>query len=205
MNPPGPPLGLFPHVLDFCRSISPASEPVDLSPDPGPEDVSLDCFMNVRRRVESEGGKEVLGRRIWEHYGLMIEAEVHSVWQRLDGVLRDVTPCEASPKRILFLPDASLQYDGRQINNVRRPLVKNSKILDFIRLCDEEFEILNKGERAYQHGKITLSKEEGARMRKLELQKGLLMLQIEETPPGRNELCRCGKGRKFKHCCGRNK
>jgi uncharacterized protein YecA (UPF0149 family) len=26
-----------------------------------------------------------------------------------------------------------------------------------------------------------------------------------ETPPGRNDLCSCGKGKKYKRCCGKTK
>ena len=57
---------------------------------------------------------------------------------------------------ILFLSDPVRQYDGYQVKNVRRALRSDSSIAAFIEASDAEFEIMNRGQRAYQSGAIYL-------------------------------------------------
>lgn len=198
---PGVPLGLFPHVIEFCRSISPKSNPIFLVTLATTNDLPLECFDNARRHAEAEGGRVVLGWRIWEHYGLMIEGEVHAVLETPDCQLRDVTPHREPTNQILFLPDDTIFYDGQQINNIRRPLNDDPNVVEFIRICDAEFALLNRGTRAKQNGHLTLVGTEALEYQRLSRQKLLASLAIYKTPPNRNDLCRCGSGRKYKRCC----
>jgi hypothetical protein len=172
----GPPRDIFPYVIDFCRSISSDSTPFFIVVTSEVGDAPVDCIGNVRRRIANHGGKEVLGWKVWEWYGVMIEAEFHMLWCTPDGKLRDVTPNAIPFDRVLFLPDASLTYAESQIA------------------------IQNQGDRATQYT-ITLSREEAQKLRTLEFRKAQLAMQIEQVPPGRNELCRCGSGKKYKRCC----
>jgi hypothetical protein len=203
IKPPGIPLGLLPHVVDFCRSISPEATPTYLVTLSSSEDLQLECFANASRHAKISGGRAVLGWRVWEHYGVMIEAEVHAVWQRLDKALQDVTPHSEPGNRILFLPDDGLSYDGTQINNIRRPLNSDPNVAEFIRLCDAEYELLNRGSRAGQHGQLTLVGDEASEYKALQRKKLLVSSAIYATMPMRNDLCRCGSGRKYKRCCMR--
>jgi hypothetical protein len=196
----GPPKQILPYVTEFCRSISEA-DPVYLRVAPESEGIALDCFANVRRRQERDGGDAVLGWRIWEWSGVMIEAELHAVWHSPDGELHDVTPAPPSIDGVLFLPDANVQYDGRQINNIRKALSSDSRIGEFIAAAQGIYEIMNRGERAHQHGEIHLDGDEAREYQVLQRRKMLLQLQIEGTPPKRNEMCRCGSGKKSKRCC----
>jgi hypothetical protein len=159
---------------------------------------------NVQRRIAADGGEPVLGWKIWEWYGVMIESEFHMIWRSPDGTLHDMTPNASPFERVLFLPDPSQTYEeGRQVNNTRRSLISNSDVTEFIATADRIFAIWNAGERATQLA-ITLSREEREELDALELKKAQLAIQIEKTNPRRNELCRCGSGNKFKRCCGRN-
>jgi len=159
---------------------------------------------NVRRRIEREGGEEVLGWKIWEWYGVMIEAEFHMVWRSPGGVLRDITPNQLPFEQILFLPDPSLTYLGRQVNNIRCPLNADPRVVDFIRDANEFFLIQNEGDRAALSDiSETISNEERARLKFLLARRALLEAEISNSTPRRNELCRCGSGRKYKKCCGR--
>jgi hypothetical protein len=117
----GPPKELFPYVLDFCRSICPESTPLYIVLTAETGDKPVECVWNVRRRIASHGGEGVLGWKIWEWYGVMIEAEFHMLWRMPDGTLRDVTPNAISFDRILFLADPTLTYKEAQINNMRHP------------------------------------------------------------------------------------
>ena len=197
----GPPRSLLPHVLAFCESVAPGSTPSYVAVTPGPDDEPLACMPNVRRRIASDGGEEVLGWKIWEWYGVMIEAELHMLWRSPDGVLTDITPNVQDFGQVLFLPDATRVYTDQQVNNLRRPLISNPKIPEFIAAADESFAIQNEGDRATQF-EISLSMGELQKLRLIEMRKMQLAVQIEQTAPGRNELCRCGSGRKYKNCCG---
>ena len=192
----GPPRDIFPYVAEFCRSIAATSTPrfLDLSAAAG--DLPVECVGNVRRRIAG------LGWKIWEWYGVMIEAEFHMVWRSPDGMLQDVTPHTISLNRVVFLPDASLIYEEKQVNNIRHALISSPRVEEFIAIAHQIFTIQNKGKRATQF-LITLSEDEARTLQALELKKAQLAVLIENTPPGRNELCRCGSGRKTKRCCGK--
>ncbi len=198
----GPPRDIFPYVKELCASIS-TSEPFFIEVHPGSQDVVLDCTGNVERRIQQEGGEAVLGWKIWEWHGIMIEAEFHTLWRDSQGQLHDITPNAHPFEKVLFLPDQTLVYEGKQINNIRKPLNKDTNVTAFIEVNDDIFAMMNKGERASQHGAIVLTPEEAAEMEKLEYRKAVLGMQIESRPPERNELCRCGSGLKSKKCCNK--
>jgi hypothetical protein len=147
------PRDLYPHVIDFCRSLSQGT-PVYLEVRPDPQDVINECPSNVQRHIQSEGGEAVTGWQIWEWLGLMIEAEFHQVWRTADGELRDVTPKVLPFPRTLFVADPRLIYDGRQVNNVRRPLTDDDRVRKFIALADNIFAITNSGALATFHGQL---------------------------------------------------
>ena len=197
----GPPRDIFPYVADFCRSIAPDSTPffIDVSPEAG--DLPVECVANVRRRIGANGGEEILGWKIWEWYGVMIEAEFHIVWRSPDGSLHDVTPNLVPFDRVLFLPDPFRTYEEAQVNNIRHPLISDPRIREFIAAADKIFAIQNDGERATKF-EITVSREEARTLQALEVKKAQLAMLIEQTKPGRNEWCRCGSGKKYKRCCG---
>jgi hypothetical protein len=144
----------------------------------------------------------------------MIEAEFHAVWRDPGDTLHDITRKQIPLDRILFLPDPERKYEGRQVNNVRRPLRSDPIVSAWIKSCDAEFELLNRGDRAYQHGAIYLNPDEAAESEKIRKRKLGFELQLLQTVepflrghqiprPGRNAPCPCGSGKKFKRCCGR--
>ena len=207
-------------ILALCRELVVDPKPVFIrvTPEPGAE--SLDCFPAVEGYVEQHGGSVCCGWQIWRVPGFMVEAEFHAVWRDPNGRLHDVTPKQTSIDRILFLPDPERKYDGRQVNNVRRPLRDDPKILSYFEECDREFELLNRGERAYQHGAIQLVGDEAEEMRRIQDRKERLTIEIMQpllgigepiskqepvrkiSRPGRNDPCYCGSGKKYKKCCG---
>lgn len=116
----------------------------------------LECFSIVPEHVIAEGGKQLIGWAIWETPGVFIEAEFHAVWQDPHGNLIDLTPRPIPFDHILFLPDPSREYRGRQVDNIRRPLVKDRDVVRFLYLARRHFEIQNTGDLADQHGEIEL-------------------------------------------------
>lgn len=79
------------------------------------------CFHNVREHVERHGGEAVILDIIWGAPGLFWETECHSVWQRPDGRLVDITPTSDGEGEVLVaLNDAkyppSFEFTRRPAN-----------------------------------------------------------------------------------------
>jgi hypothetical protein len=197
----GAPKNISPHVVEFCAEIS-RLEPVYLPLTPTSRDVVNDCPSNVARHVAADGGEPVYGWKIWEWYGIMIEAEFHTIWRTASGTLRDVTPNAIPFEHVLFLADPKRTYEGQQVENIRKPLISDTRLQKFITIANEEFQILNEGDRAKQH-EISISKAEVEKLRELQREKLSLQIAINQSTPGRNDPCRCGSGKKSKRCCFR--
>jgi hypothetical protein len=207
------PITISSFINDLCHELvrDPKPEFISVIPQPGID--LLDCFAAVGRRTEQDGGSVCYGWQIWEWPDVMIEAEFHAVWRDAVGRLHDITPKQIPIDMILFLPDPERKYEGRQVNNVRRALRSDPLILAWFKCCDAEFELLNRGERAYQVGEIELSPEEADELEQIRKRKLEFELQFSQTSKpskqpqrfshvGRNDPCPCGSGKKFKKCCG---
>ena len=137
------------HVLAFCRGLShcsPNSVPLRPLDDMPPDE----CFHIVKQHVAINGGRQVFGWSIWEWPGVFLEAEFHSVWETQDGDLIDVTSKQTHFDSITFLHDPKKQYEGCQVNSVRKPLIDSLTVRKFIKANDEIFNALNKGALKYQ-------------------------------------------------------
>ena len=197
-----------PHVGEFCREINDAAEPVYLDA-PAEQHGVRDCFINVEKRMAESGGSVQYGWRIWEWFNTMIEGEFHAVWVSPDGTLIDVTPGNGSDQRTLFLPDPTREYEGRQVNNIRKALFTNDFLAEFIALADEKFAIVNKGERAELNTDFSMTTQElkdfEKKMNLSEDEEGRLtfiagrMAEIQMLLSG----CPCGSFVRFYRCCGK--
>ena len=107
----------------------------------------------------------------------MAEAEFHAVWIDKNSTLHDVTP-KSLPgiNRILFLPDPSRQYLGKQIDNVRIPLQDEILIQQFIKNAEKYFEATNQGKLADYHGYII--KDSNSEIQKLLEEKNEIFIKI---------------------------
>jgi hypothetical protein len=151
------PSKITPAITNLCRELVEAEEPRFLPVAPIPDADPNDCFPVVERYVAQQGGSVCYGWQIWEWPGVMIEAEFHAVWRSPIGELHDVTPKRGGVPNILFLPDSRRRYEGRQVCNVRHALSSDPRVAEFIKACEEEFEFMNRGERAMLHGALDIS------------------------------------------------
>ena len=197
----GAPKDIFPYVSDFCNNITSSFKPFFLTPTPAKGSEVGWCTEIVRSKVERDGGKPILGWRIWEWYGIMIEAEFHMIWESPSGEIFDLTPTPDNEESILFLRDDSLVYEDKQIDNIRKSLINNAEVDDFIQVNELIFKLMNKDKLTFQHGFIELSPKDSNRLKSLEIKKLKLYTSIKNSKPGRNEFCRCGSGKKSKKCC----
>lgn len=147
------------HVGEFCSGLVKGDHPVAVCCQPLMGQLQSECFSIVEQQVLKAGGQRVLGWGIWERTGVFIEAEFHAVWRSPEGELIDIAPRLSLLETITFLPDTNRNYNGRQVDNVRKSLVKDMDVVRFLHLAKRRFEILNTGDLADQHGQITLPKK----------------------------------------------
>ena len=161
-----------------------------------------DCFVHVPERTSLEGGFVVNGWALWELPGVFVEAEAHCVWLRPNGDYLDITPKKSATARVFFLPDTSLVYESRQINSVRKPVVRDQNIQAYLDSFTDEFNLLNRGERASQFGEITLSGRETFEYQEIQARRANAFLMVLPRLPklGPYVPCPCGSGKKMKWC-----
>ena len=149
-----PPKLIKPYVTSFCRDVVADPQPVYVPIRPLDGAPQNECFTIVPDYISKHGGEQVVGWSIWEWPDVFIEAEFHTVVRQSDGTWLDITPKIFPMPRILFLPDSSRVYRGRQVNNIRKPLGRNPGIKRFCELCTLIYQEMNKGELADYHGPI---------------------------------------------------
>ncbi|MDP3996811.1 MAG: zinc chelation protein SecC [bacterium] len=171
--PPNLPLpktadGTLPEIIALCQKVAPGQKAVYLEIEPVEEAIVNECYGNVDKAIHKSGGSIQYGWQIWETMpDVMAEAEFHAVWKDTDGNLHDVTPKEMPGiTRILFLPDPTRNYSGRQIDNIRIALKDDPLVHSFITNAESYFEVTNRGELADYHGEIDLTPEMKDLMRK---------------------------------------
>jgi hypothetical protein len=164
------------YVLDFCADVVPGSTPVPVICKPLPNAPDKECFPLVEDYVHEHGGSSKIGWAIWELPGAFIEAEFHAVWRSPDGQYWDIVPRARQCEKILFLPDAARRYLGKQVDNVRKALVRDNDVKRFLFLFTRQFQIMNAGELANQHGVISLP--ERARREGQAIQKEAMRLEL---------------------------
>lgn len=189
MKTPTTPPEITSKITALCNSIAP-SKPQYIPVHPTANCKINDCFHNVDMVVQQNGGASVLGWTIWQRANVLIEAEAHSVWKSPQGNLVDITPHSHNEEQILFLEDHSIHYYNKPIPSRRVPLSPSPLVQEFIALFDERDKIM-----AEATGKqYSIPVNMLSCMVELE--------QIFQTKVGRNELCPCGSGLKYKRCCG---
>ncbi len=174
-----------------------------IRPEPGCE--PLDCFNNVRRKVEGCGGSIRYGWSIWEWPNVYIEAEHHAVYEDADGRLVDLTPPADTwtPNRT-FLPDSSAVYDfdneGVRRDNHRLALADDPQIEAFLGTARAFNREMSKIPGV---GEVSVDLETARKLQAIQSENARLLygLLMKYTPQGAS--CFCGSGQKFKRCHGR--
>jgi hypothetical protein len=160
--PPLPrPITDTPPARALCEELVPGAAPLLLEINAPPAAVPNQCTQNVAAVVEACGGSIEYGWKLYESLpSVLLEAEFHAVWVDDDGDRHDVTPSEIPLiTHTAFLADPSLAYDGRQINNVRVALQDDPLIDEYIEICEDAFEVMNRGKLATYHGPVVETPE----------------------------------------------
>lgn len=163
-------------IQELCEQVVPGSQATYLAVEPIRGAVDNECYGNVAKAIELYGGTTQLGWKIWETLpGVMAEAEFHAVWIDKEGTMHEVSPAPMfGMNRILFLPDNSRQYSGKQIDNIRIPLKDDALIREFIASSESFYKATNRGELADYHGELVLTRG----MQAINARKKELFIQI---------------------------
>jgi len=199
---PVTPAEFSPSIRSLCLELVSRVNPLYVDVQPIPDSASDECFVLVPEQIRRNGGQAAIGWAIWEWPSLFVEAEFHCVWRAPDGSLLDVSPKKSPTQRILFLTDHTRRYEGRQVNNVRKPLSKHPAVLTFLTASDAEYEFMNRGERAGQHGHIKVTGPEAEEYAAIQRTKANCFLKMVNLKPaiGAYDPCPCGSGKKVKWC-----
>lgn len=198
------PRKLHRFVSELSRSLTGEEDAryVAVRPDPGAQ--PNECFFNVPQKIAKEGGAIQFGWCLWELPGLFIEAEVHAVWVSPQGEWLDVTPKVNHETKILFLPDNTVTWDENsrfRRDNVRLAMKDDPVVHAFIEAAKASAQFAEKSTDPDDPRKIVMDRD---RWERLEGHNMELQMKMTLLPIGRNDLCRCCSGEKFKKCCGRS-
>lgn len=185
------------EVKKFCAEIS-SDSPLYLEIQKEENALIEECFPNVQRKVEQNGGKIVYGWKIWIIPNMFIEAEFHSVWESEHGNLVDITPNRSGEDKILFLRDSRMEYCDKQVNNIRKNLSNNRLIDDYISINNALYHFTNCGELSFQRVRKFSGPEAELLEWLVEWKKELENLIQNNNGPG--SFCPCGSGLKYKKC-----
>ncbi|MEO7032739.1 MAG: hypothetical protein ABI548_02825 [Polyangiaceae bacterium] len=164
----GAPSSGSPFIQQLCARLVPGSSPIDLAVTPAAGATEANCFIEVDERIRNEGGSACLGWAIWETQFVFLEVEAHALWRDASGVLHDITPKKFGLPRVLFLPDPNLKYLGRQIQSRFVPLSDNAHVTAMIEAQAALFDLMNRGDRADQHGEIVFLDDEAVELRNIQ-------------------------------------
>ena len=173
------------ELAKFCGQLVAGGAPVTLPRLAPPEARPLDCFETVEQKVAGDGGAPCYGWSLWECPGLFLEAEFYAVWRDAAGALNDITPRPGESRTILFLADPLRTFDGRRVKAVRQALLPDPAVLGFLRACDEEFALINRGARAFMRNVSLQGAEHGELQqiwqRKIAFSQRLALLETAST------------------------
>lgn len=153
-----------------------------------------ECFNIVDSYVSQHGGERVLGWCLWELPSFFIEAEFHAVWKSASGEFKDLTPRSSPTKRILFIEDPKMFYEGKRVNNIRINYSNNNVINDLFKIYEDEFETFGPEGIVLVHQQILNMSLE---MRKASVGERLESIRkhLKKTDP-----CHCNSGEMLKNC-----
>jgi len=168
----------------LVEQLVPGGKALTLTRSAPPEARPIDSFETVERRITEKGGFACYGWLLWECQRLYLEAEFYAAWRDAQGELHDITP-RIGPGHVLFLPDPLRIYEGRRVPSVRRPLTQDPAVAGFLRACEEEFELINRGARAFARNVALQGTELGELQliwqRKIAFSQRLALLETSEA------------------------
>ncbi|KGO85902.1 hypothetical protein Q765_13800 [Flavobacterium rivuli WB 3.3-2 = DSM 21788] len=190
-------------VQNIISELNASHHPIELEVKPELNSKPNDCLNIVKRKVERDGGKMVLGWQIWKNK-YWVEAEFHAVWEDLNLELHDISPKIIPIDKILFVEDENLIYDGTQKESIRLNYSNNEFVNVLFKIYEAIFRFDNKGERKflYDLSLVLNDNQLGHKMYLITLKQ--IVEYILKLNGDRNSNCPCKSGKKFDNCHGKD-
>jgi hypothetical protein len=155
------------------------------------------CFNNVEKKVELDGGKIHYGWAIFQSR-FICEAERHAVWENNNKELIDITPRPIKLEKTLFVSDNNFEYRGQVIDNYRLNMTKNKVVDHFILICETLTKLYSNGirnsENKLEFDTHTHKLIQYYKLLKLTIKQYLIKGGNLRTP------CVCGSKKIYKNC-----
>ncbi len=182
------PLTLTEKIIHICESNG-ISDLFFVPRQPKDDCEEGNCFKNVKKYVDNYGGSLLMGWGINIRKNLYIECEAHAVWQTPDGKIIDITPPSYdNGTETLFSHQANMPV--KKTPSRYLPITRSELVKEYIELRNQFEQIrFNSGET------MQIPKSLIHSIFKID---NVFMMKV-----GRNEMCPCRSGLKYKKCCGR--
>ncbi len=185
----------------LCSKIVPNTVPIRVPVSPDRKAQLNECFFNVRKKMEREGGNILHGWCLWEFPGLFIEAEFHSLWIAPNGGLLDITPKQDGESEILFLPDPSAVFDEAAYNrrdNVRLAIKDHPIVHEFLKCAEERIRLLSS---STDRCNPRLSDTDEATHDEIFERMSGLQISMFSLLIEKKDMCPCGSAENYEDCC----
>lgn len=131
------PLAVTRGVRHACATVSPGTAPFFVNVAPLPWAEPLQCFQNVHRQIQQQGGQAVNGYLIAEFPRVLAELQLHALWIDDAGRPIDITPrnpADYIPRETerLFLPLPSSHEPDRPATNRQFVLSHARSVREFV-------------------------------------------------------------------------
>jgi hypothetical protein len=156
-----------------------------------------DCYENVDKAIALHGGQKQYGWAVIENE-LFIEAIHHAVWENQEEELVDVTKWNIPGRRILFIPDDRIEYDGRIVESILMNITGNVIVEDFINVSHMMTLIESNGARKVE-GVIRLENDLKVLYEKYHML-GMHLLHYSGNNSPLSIKCFCGSGKGYGDC-----
>lgn len=200
-------------ILSFCTEIN-GESPI-IVPIKTEQDYQENfCCENVEKHIQKHGGEMLGGWYFQITLGVCISAIAHSIYKSPNGQLFDVTPFYdienamrgkfVLQENIVFLPDSKVVFTKDNIIPSKRYLLSNDQdTKDYVSILDREDKFIADlpSFGINELNVVQATEYEKIQKVKKSLEAKILSNKNTRKKVGRNDLCPCGSGKKYKHCC----
>jgi hypothetical protein len=197
------PLEVTRGVTQACATLGLTSSPEYLPIDPAPDARANHCVLNVAAAVSRGSGRRILGWKVTEWQGVLVEFIGHAVLEMTGGSRACVTPDRYGETRILFVLDDRLSFDSTDAH-ARMPyqLVPSTPHEDVAAFIRIETECQNSRRKLPpRSGTVRISGPDAARYLRLREAQRVAIRDIALRTWPDAKGCVCDSGKPFAKCC----
>jgi hypothetical protein len=197
------PQKVTPEIAQACEYLSINKPPVFVPIVPDPNARANKCIFNVRAAAEEGRGAVVLGWKIFEWPGVLVQFVGHAVLRVVGDSLLCLTPDTHRDTRVLFAEDPRIRFDDSdplaRMPSRHVAVTHHTDAAEFIR-AEEQIHAL-KSKLPPTSGAISLTHADATRLRHLESAQLMAIRDIALRTLSSTAPCICGRGRAFHACC----